>query len=60
VHHLMAVAQSRKIQPKKFIKDLQRGGRLSGIRNSLLVGKAIDFVVANANVEETNEEPANE
>jgi trigger factor len=60
VQHLMALAQARKVQPKKFIKDIQRSGRLSGIRNSMLVGKAIDFVVEHANVEETNEEPANE
>jgi trigger factor len=60
VQHLVSLAQARKVQPKKFIKDIQRSGRLSGIRNSMLVGKAIDFVVEHANVEETNEEPANE
>jgi trigger factor len=60
VQHLIAIAQARKVQPKKFIKDIQRSGRLSGIRNSMLVGKAIDFVVQHANVEETNEALTNE
>jgi len=55
VQHLVAIAQSRKVAPKKMIKDLQRANRLPGIRNSMLVGKAIDFVVSHANVEETNE-----
>jgi len=60
VQHLISIAQARKVQPKKFIKDIQRSGRLSGIRNSMLVGKAIDFVVQHANVEETNEALTNE
>jgi trigger factor len=57
VNHLAMIAQSRKQAPKKFIKDLQRGGRLPGIRNSMLVGKAIDFVLEHATVEETADEP---
>lgn len=60
VQHLMTVAQSRKVAPKKFIKDLQRSGRLPSIRNSMLVGKAIDFVVEHATVEETTEATINE
>lgn len=55
VNHLAAVAQSRKVSPKKFIKDLSRAGRLPSIRNSILVGKAIDFLVSNATVEESSE-----
>ncbi len=57
VNHLAMIAQSRKQNPKKFIKELQRGGRLPGIRNSMLVGKAIDFVLEHATVEEIAEEP---
>jgi trigger factor len=57
VNHLAMIAQSRKQDPKKFIKELQRGGRLPGIRNSMLVGKAIDFVLEHATVEEIAEEP---
>ncbi|WP_193211100.1 trigger factor [Luteolibacter marinus] len=52
VNHLARIAQSRKENPKKFIKELQRGGRLPGIRNSMLVGKAIDFILEHATVEE--------
>ncbi len=57
VNHLAMIAQSRKQNPKKFIKELQRGGRLPGIRNSMLVGKAIDFVLEHATVEEIADEP---
>ena len=58
VQQLVAIANSRKQAPKKFIKDLQRGGRIPGIRNSMLVGKAIDFVLEHATVEEiADDEP---
>ncbi|TAE76495.1 MAG: trigger factor [Verrucomicrobia bacterium] len=57
INHLAMIAQSRKQDPKKFIKELQRKGRLPGIRNSMLVGKAIDFVLEHATVEEIPEEP---
>ena len=57
VNHLAMIAQSRKQNPKKFIKELQRTGRIPGIRNSMLVGKAIDFVLEHATVEETADEP---
>jgi trigger factor len=57
VNHLAMIAQQRKENPKKFIKDLQRGGRIPGIRNSMLVGKAIDFVLEHATVEEVQDEP---
>jgi trigger factor len=55
VQHLVAIAESRKQPAKKFIKELQKRGQIPGIRNSMLVGKAIDFVVGLAIVEETNE-----
>ena len=57
VNHLAMIAQSRKQNPKKFIKELQRSGRIPGIRNSMLVGKAIDFVLEHATVEEIADEP---
>src|SRR5690606_18522466 len=56
VNHLAMIAQSRKESPKKFIKELQRSGRIPGIRNSILVGKAIDFVLEHATVEEIADE----
>jgi trigger factor len=55
VNHLAQIANQRKIAPKKFIKDLQRAGRLSNIRSSMVIGKAIDFLVEHATVEETND-----
>jgi trigger factor len=56
-NHLAQIAQSRKVAPRKFIKDLQRAGRLPSIRSSIAIGKAIDFLVAEANVVEAAETP---
>ncbi len=53
VNHLIQVAQSRKVAPKKFIKDLQRSGRLPSVRHSILIGKTIDFLVEHAQVAES-------
>jgi trigger factor len=55
VTHLAQVAQSRKLAPKKFIKDMQRAGRLPSIRSSIGIGKAIDFLVEHAEVVESVE-----
>lgn len=55
VNHLARIAQSRKVAPKKFIKDIQRSGRLASIRSSIGIGKAIDFLVEHANVVESAE-----
>lgn len=55
VNHLARIAQSRKVAPKKFIKDMQRSGRLSSVRSSIGIGKAIDFLVEHANVVESAE-----
>lgn len=51
VTHLSQMAQQRNQAPKKFIKQIQREGRLPSIRNSLVISKAIDFVVKEAEVE---------
>lgn len=53
VQHLFAIAQRRKEDPTKFIKALQRGGQIPGIRNSLLINKALDFLLEHASVAET-------
>ncbi len=53
VQHLMAIASRRKEDPTKFIKSLQRGGQIPGIRNSLLINKALDFLLEHASVAET-------
>ncbi|MDP3851435.1 MAG: trigger factor [Luteolibacter sp.] len=60
VNHLAQVAQSRKIAPKKLIKDMQKAGRLPSIRSSILIGKAIDFLVEHANIVESAETPVTE
>ena len=60
VNHLARVAQSRKLASKKFIKDMQRAGRLPSVRSSILIGKAIDFLVENAIVAESQEMPLTE
>ena len=58
LERVAAIAHSRRQPLKKFIKDLQDSGRLPGIRSSLLISKAIDFLVTNATVEETEPTPA--
>ncbi|MEI6176627.1 MAG: trigger factor [Verrucomicrobiota bacterium] len=53
VNHLIQIANSRKVAPKKFIKDMQRAGRIPSVRNSISIGKTIDFLVEHAEVSET-------
>ena len=55
VNHLIQIANSRKVAPKKFIKDMQRAGRIPNIRSSMAIGKTIDFLVEHANVVESTE-----
>ncbi|MGL4401542.1 MAG: hypothetical protein ACRCXD_16895, partial [Luteolibacter sp.] len=53
INHLAQIATQRKVAPKKFIKDMQRAGRLPNIRSSMAIGKTIDFLVEHANVVES-------
>lgn len=55
INHLAQIAASRKVAPMKFIKDMQRAGRLPNIRSSMAIGKTIDFLVEHANVVESLE-----
>ncbi len=55
VNHLAQIATTRKVAPKKFIRDMQRDGRIQNIRSSMAIGKTIDFLVEHANVVESNE-----
>ena len=55
VNHLSQIATSRKVAIKKFIKDMQRAGRLPSVRSSMAIGKTIDFLVEHANVVESTE-----
>jgi len=58
--HLAQVAASRKEAPKKMIKQLAKEGRIESIRRSMLIGKAIDFLLEHATVTETDEPAAAE
>ena len=55
INHLAQIAASRKIAPKKFIRDMQRAGRIQNIRSSMAIGKTIDFLVEHANVVESTD-----
>lgn len=44
-------AQRAKKNPKTYIRELQREGRIHGIRMSLLTAKVLDFLVKEAKVE---------
>jgi trigger factor len=55
IGHLAQIAASRKEAPKKFIKQLAKEGRIENIRRSMLIGKAIDFLLEHANVTEVDE-----
>ena len=54
--HIQRIAESRKQPIKKVIKDLQRTRRIQSIRNSLLIGLTIDFLVEHAKVTEVSAE----
>lgn len=55
VNHLVQLAAARKVAPKKFINDMRRSGRIPSIRSSMIIGKAIDFLVEHADVVESAE-----
>jgi trigger factor len=55
LNHLAQIAAARKVAAKKFIKEMQRTGRLQKIRSSMVIGKTIDFLVEQANVVESTE-----
>jgi len=55
VSHLVQIATSRKLEPKKFIKDMQRAGRIDGVRQSMMIGKTLDFLLEHATVTEDPE-----
>lgn len=55
VNHLVQLAAARKVAPKKFINEMRRSGRIPSIRSSMIIGKAIDFLVEHADVVESAE-----
>ena len=52
------MAKQQKKSPKTLAKELQKSGRISNLKNSVLIGKAIDFLVDNAKVEEIEPDTA--
>ena len=57
--HLTMVAQSSGMPIKKALAKLKEGNRIAAIRERLLFGKVVDFLVAEASLEEV-EAPAGE
>jgi trigger factor len=51
-----AMAKQQKKSPKALAKEMQRSGRISSLRSSILIGKAIDFLIENAKIEEAEVE----
>ncbi|GAA5496290.1 trigger factor [Rubritalea halochordaticola] len=52
IHQLAQQAQK---PVKKYIKELQKANAIQNVRNSVLIGKTIDFLVDNAKVSGTTE-----
>jgi len=52
IERIGAMAQQAKKPVKKYIREIQKSGQINSIRNSILIGKAIDFLVDNANISE--------
>ena len=50
------MAQQAKKPVKTYARELQRSGQINSIQNSILIGKAIDFLVDNANITEIEAE----
>jgi len=50
IQRIAAMAQQEKKPAKKYLQELRRENRIESVRNSVLIGKTIDFLVENANV----------
>lgn len=57
---VMYMAQEREVKPEKLVKDLQKSGGLGQVHEQILLGKVIDFLEQNAQIEEVppTEQPA--
>lgn len=53
--HISQIAQSRREPIKKVIKDMQKKRQIQSIRNSMLIGQTIDFLVEQAKVTEVSQ-----
>lgn len=56
LQHVQRIAQARKEPLKKVIKDLQKQRQIQSIRNSMLIGQTIDFLLEQAKVTEVSAE----
>lgn len=52
IQRISGMAQQANKPVKKYIKELQKANAIQNVRNSVLIGKTIDFVVEKANVKE--------
>ena len=52
IQRISAMAQQENKPVKKYIKELQKANAIQNVRNSVPIGKTIDFVVEKANVTE--------
>ena len=52
IQRISGMAQEANKPVKKYIKELQKANAIQNVRNSVLIGKTIDFVVGKANVKE--------
>lgn len=53
---IQAISEQRKEPIKKVIKDLQKNNQIQSIRNSMLIGQTIDFLLEQAKVTEVSAE----
>lgn len=52
IQRIAGMAKQVRKPLKKYIKELQKANAIPNVRNSVLIGKSIDFVVSKANVKE--------
>jgi len=52
IQRVSAMAEQAKTPIKKYIKQLQKANAIQNVRNSVLIGKTIDFVIEKANVKD--------
>jgi FKBP-type peptidyl-prolyl cis-trans isomerase (trigger factor) len=58
VRRVSAIAANARTTPQKVVKALQKDGGLDNLRHSIILAKALDVLVAHANVEvDKNMEP---
>ena len=55
INHVFAIAERQNQEPVKFFNDMQRAGRLHGIRNSMLANKILVFLSEEALVTASTE-----